>query len=66
MKIVYVYPQFAHLAGTERVLIDKMNYFSDMDGVEVFMVTYEQGAHRIPFGTKGFTYRFGRTLLSII
>lgn len=45
MKIAYVYPQFARLAGTERVLIDKMNYLADQKGVEVMMVTYEQGTH---------------------
>ena len=28
MKLVYVYPQFTEPAGTERVLIDKMNYVS--------------------------------------
>ena len=45
MKISYVYPQFARLAGTERVLIDKMNYLADQEGMEVMMVTYEQGTH---------------------
>ena len=45
MKIAYVYPEFARLAGTERVLIDKMNYLADQDDVEVMVVTYEQGSH---------------------
>ena len=45
MKIAYVYPQFARLAGTERVLIDKMNYLAEQEGVEVMVVTYEQGSH---------------------
>lgn len=49
MKVVYVYPQFAHLAGTERVLIDKMNYLANKDGIEIYMVTYEQGFHPIAY-----------------
>lgn len=49
MKLVYVYPHFAHLAGTERVLIDKMNYLANSNGIEVFVVTYEQGAHSMAF-----------------
>ena len=49
MKIAYIYPQFARLAGTERVLIDKMNYLADNAGVEVLMVTYEQGSHPMAY-----------------
>ena len=49
MIIAYIYPQYAHLAGTERVLIDKMNYLADNAGVEVFMITYEQGTHPIAY-----------------
>jgi len=49
MKIVYVYPQFARLAGTERVLIDKMNYLADREGFEILMVTYEQGTHPMAY-----------------
>jgi len=43
MKIVYVYPKFTALAGTERVLIDKMNYLAEHEDVEVVALTYEQG-----------------------
>lgn len=45
MRIVYVYPQFIHRAGTERVLIDKMNYLSTQKGIDVYVVTYDQGSH---------------------
>lgn len=45
MKIVYVYPKFTALAGTERVLIDKMNYLANQENVEVFVITHEQGNH---------------------
>lgn len=45
MKIVYVYPKFTTLAGTERVLIDKMNYLANQKGIEVLVVTHEQGNH---------------------
>ena len=49
MKIVYVYPQFAPRAGTERILIEKMNYLSEQAGNEVVMLTYEQGPHPVAF-----------------
>lgn len=49
MKIVYVYPQFAHRAGTERILIDKMNYLAEKDGYEIVMLTYEQGMHPVAY-----------------
>lgn len=42
MKIVYVFPKFTALAGTERVLIDKMNSLANDDEYEVYVVTHEQ------------------------
>lgn len=45
MRIVYVYPHFRNFGGTERVLIDKMNYFASQEGYEVFCITHEQGNH---------------------
>ena len=45
MKILYAYPKFTNAAGTERILIDKINYFADKKGYEVFVLTYEQGQH---------------------
>lgn len=49
MKIVYVYPHFYTLAGTERVLIDKMNNLAENGKYEVVLVTIEQGNHIINF-----------------
>jgi glycosyltransferase involved in cell wall biosynthesis len=49
MKIVYIYPQFAQRAGTERILIDKMNYLAEKEGYEIVMLTYEQGIHPIAY-----------------
>ena len=45
MKILYVYPKFTSAAGTERVLIDKINCFADQKGYDVLLLTYEQGQH---------------------
>ena len=45
MKILYAYPKFTNAAGTERILIDKINYFADKKGYEVLVLTYEQGQH---------------------
>ena len=49
MKIVYLYPQYAHRAGTERILIDKMNYLAGQPGYEVVMLTFEQGTHSVAY-----------------
>lgn len=49
MKILYVVDSMANWGGTERILIDKMNYFADIYGYDVYMVTCEQGVHPIPF-----------------
>lgn len=49
MKIVYVYPQLAHRAGTERILIDKMNYLAEKEGYDIIMLTYEQANHEIAY-----------------
>lgn len=45
MKLLYVYPKFTSAAGTERVLIDKINYFASQEGYDVLLLTYEQGHH---------------------
>ena len=42
MRIVYVFPHFARLAGTERILIDKMNYLAEHFDYDVVALTYEQ------------------------
>lgn len=47
MNIVYIYKSLAQKAGTERILIDKMNYLCKEH--QVYIITYEQGKHPIPF-----------------
>ena len=47
MKIIYVYPKLTFPAGTERILVDKMNYLADHVGYDVMLVTYEQDNHPI-------------------
>ena len=49
MKIVYVYPLLVCQAGTERVLIDKMNYLSEYYDYEVYLITIEQGKHPLSY-----------------
>lgn len=49
MKIAYLFFSFTRLAGTERILIDKMNYFADNMGYDVTVITYEQGEHPFVF-----------------
>ena len=72
-KIMYVVGSLAKTGGTERVLIDKMNYLST-HGFEVVLITYEQGTHSMSFpvspsvkhidtGTRFFTlYKYHRIL----
>lgn len=53
MKIVYLYPELLYVAGTDRVIIQKSNYFSEVFNYEIFIVTTHQNAlhtdHNIPF-----------------
>lgn len=49
MRIVYVTDAFAVWGGLERVLADKMNYLADCNGVEILLLTCNQGSHSIPF-----------------
>lgn len=48
MKLLYLLPSFANRAGTERVISDKINYLAGK-GIEVTLVTYEQGNHSCAF-----------------
>lgn len=49
MKIVYIYPSYHSYAGTERILIDKMNYLSEQYGYDIVMLTYDQGKHPLAY-----------------
>ncbi len=42
MKIVYLYPQVAERAGTERIFSDKMNWLAEQKDYEIVLLTYEQ------------------------
>ena len=48
MRIVYFYTNFACMAGTERILIEKMNWLS-AHGIDVIALTCEQGDHPFSF-----------------
>lgn len=49
MKLVFVYPNLTQKAGTERVIIDKVNYLAENHGYEIVLLTYEHGEHPIGF-----------------
>lgn len=49
MKIVYVYPQFILAAGTERILIDKMNFLAEQEEYDISLFTIEQGDNPFVF-----------------
>lgn len=48
MKIVYLFYHFAQKAGTERILINKMNWLAE-HGYDIYALTYEQGDHPFAF-----------------
>lgn len=49
MKIIYLYSSLAVVGGIERILVDKMNYLSCECGEEVYIITSDQGMHRVPY-----------------
>ena len=49
MKIVYIVRIFAIWGGLERVWTDKMNALSEIPGNEVYLVTTDQGDHKLPY-----------------
>ncbi len=49
MKVLYVYGHITAYGGVERIFVDKMNYLVNYYHEEVFLLTWDQGNHRIPF-----------------
>lgn len=49
MKIVYLYSSLAVVGGIERILVDKMNYLAREYGEEVYIITSDQGMHKVPY-----------------
>lgn len=49
MKVLYLFRSLAVYGGIERVLIDKMNALVKMYGMDVYMLTTDQGNHPIPY-----------------
>lgn len=49
MKIVYVYDALALYGGIERILIEKMNYLSQLPNYQIYIITTNQGNHPISF-----------------
>ena len=45
MRVVDIFRSIAQWGGIERILVDKMNYLSDVYGLDVFFLTYDQGSH---------------------
>lgn len=48
MRIIYILKSFAQLAGTERVVADKINYLA-RKGYNITLITYEQGKHPLAY-----------------
>ena len=49
MKILYLFRSLAVWGGVERILVDKMNWLASKSGIEVCMLTTDQGDHPIPY-----------------
>lgn len=49
MRILYLFRSLAVWGGIERVFVDKMNGLSSLHGIEIFLLTTDQGQHPIPY-----------------
>ena len=49
MKILYLFRSLAVWGGIERILVDKMNWLASKGGIEVYILTTDQGDHPIPY-----------------
>lgn len=49
MRIIYFYDTIARIGGTEKILVDKMNYLANVYNQEIYLITTSQGNHPIVF-----------------
>ena len=49
MRILYLFRSLSVWGGIERILVDKMNWLASKGGIEVCMLTTDQGDHPIPY-----------------
>jgi glycosyltransferase involved in cell wall biosynthesis len=49
MKILYTFRALAVWGGIERILVDKMNFLVVRYGMDVYLLTTDQGTHPIPY-----------------
>lgn len=49
MKILYIFRSLAVWGGIERILVDKMNYMAEHYGMDVYLLTSDQGCHPITY-----------------
>lgn len=49
MKIVYIFDSLANMAGTERVIVDKANFFAEKLGYNVYIITTDQNTHPVVY-----------------
>ena len=49
MKILFIIDKMKNYAGIERILTCKMNYIVSHTSHEIFLTTYEQQSHPLPF-----------------
>lgn len=49
MKIVYLYPALTTVGGADRVITEKANYFAEVFGYEVYIITAHQNGRPLSF-----------------
>ncbi len=49
MKILFVIDKMLNYAGIERILSCKMNYLAEQPDYEIYLTTYEQKKHKLPY-----------------
>lgn len=49
MRVLYVNDTLAIWGGLERILIEKVNLLAERYGFQMFLLTYDQGEHPVPY-----------------
>lgn len=49
MRLLYIFRSIALWGGIERILVDKMNYLSEVCGFDIYLLTSDQGSHPVTY-----------------
>jgi len=49
MKVLYIFRSLAVYGGIERILVEKLNFLAEHYGMEIYLLTSDQGCHPVIF-----------------